>query len=418
MSRLMILEPHCNGHRMQYVRWIAREAVARGHVVQLATFANCLDHPLYLAAQRECRGCIQTLILPHNEDLQKGTLLDQPGLSKLVKRELDYHRLYSTFFRQLSANQRPDLVFVPYLDYCAYAMALLQSPFGDVPWGGIVMRPSFHLGPMGIAGPRSRLHWPKEKLFFRLLRNKALRALFSIDEALVRYVHQNEPGLATRLHFLPDPAEFNGTGSRKAARQKLGIPNDAVVVLVYGSLTTRKGIDSLLLATQQDNFPQQVHVLLAGRRDAKVRELLLSSPARMLREAGRLHEYDGFLSDEEQHTVFRAADVVWLGYKEHYAMSGVLVQAGAMGLPVVASTEGLVGWLTRKYKLGLDVPVDDAKAVAEAIASLAQSPGASSEYGENGRHFAALHTPENFGKALNDALQVDAALDVEEGVIP
>lgn len=409
MPVLMLFEPHCSGHRMQYVKWIARSAVADGYDVQLATFPESLSHPLYLAMQEECQGRVKVMILPGNEELRKGRLLDRCGLSNLVKRELTYRRSYATFFRQLLPHQRPDFVFVPYLDYCSHAVALLGSPFGEVTWGGIVMRPSFHLEPMGIPGPYSRLHRIKEKLFLRLFRDKRLKALFSIDEALVRYVQQIRPGLSKRLRFLPDPAELSGTVPRESSRQRLGIPDDAMVVLVYGSLTLRKGIDTLLRAAEEHNFPREVHILLAGRQDREVRALLLSSPAKALREAGRLHEQDRFLSEEDEYMVFKASDVVWLGYRGHYAMSGVLVQAGMMGLPVVACAEGVVGWLTLKHELGVAVSVDDVEAVSRAIAELAGSPEAAASYGENGKHFSALHTAEDFSRAINRSLQTWAA---------
>ena len=51
-----------------------------------------------------------------------------------------------------------------------------------------------------------------------------------------------------------------------------------------------------------------------------------------------------YLNMDEENMVFSAADVVWLGYQGHYHMSGVLVQAGVMGLPVVASDEGLMAF--------------------------------------------------------------------------
>lgn len=400
MASLAIVEPHCSGHRMQYVRWVVREMIKGGYDLRLVTFPETLDHPLYSVMQDECLGGVQTLLLPKSGSLQRKDLRERPGISNLVIREFAYHRLFSNFFRQLPDEERPDFVFVPYLDYLAYAVALLGSPFGDSPWAGIVMRPSFHLEAMGIAGPRSRLHRPKRRLFLRLLRNRTLKRLFSIDEALIRYIGREHPEMAHQLRYLPDPAELNGTGSRESARKVLGIPDDVVVILVYGSLTHRKGIDSLMRAAMEDDFPQEVHILLAGHQDQQVRELLQSSYAGALRRAGRLHEYDRFLSDEEEYSAFRAANIVWMGYRGHYLMSGVLVQAGIMGLPVVACSEGVIGWLTRERQLGLDVKVDGQKAVAKAVATLACSKEASLTYGANGNRFAAAHTPENFCKAL------------------
>lgn len=407
MASLTILEPHCSGHRMQYVRWIAQEALSRGHRVNLVTLSSCLDHPLYLVMQRECGGRIRTTVFPHSEHLNSEAWLEGQGTVGLVRREFIYYRLFSTYFRGLCNEERSDLIFVPYLDYCAHAVGLLGSPFGSAPWGGIVLRPSFHFAYVSVEGPVSKLHPFKKRLFFRMLGNKRLRRLFTIDETLVRYVDQNKPSLSGKLRFVPDPVQINGTQSRAQARQRLGISNDAVVLLVYGALSLRKGVDALLSAAQQSDFPSEVVILLAGRQDKEVRHLLASPQGAALRESGRLHELDRFLSDEEEYAVFGAADMVWLGYRGHYTMSGVLVQAGMMGLPLVACKEGLIGWLTHEHRLGLPIAIDDVRAVVGAIKRLARDRGLSKDFGKNGRKASVEHKVENFARRICDELHLD-----------
>lgn len=401
MPVLTIFEPRCSGHRMQYVRWISREAIARGHEVRVATFEESLDHPNYLALERECGDRVRAEILPMHEKLRKEPPPGQANASYRIKRELRFHNLFSSSYRRL--DERPDVVLLPYLDYCAQAVALLGSPFGHTPWAAISMRASFHHGLTGVEGPPFRLRRLKGALFYRLLRDARLQALFAIDELLVHHARQEKPALAKRLRFLPDPAEApEATLPRGHARRRLGIPDDAVVLLVYGTLTRRKGIGALLAAAA--GFPEDVHLLLAGRQYPDVEALLGSSRAAALREAGRLHELDGFLGDEDQSAAFRAADIGWLGYQGHHGMSGVLVQAAAAGLPVVACSEGLVGWLTREHGLGLAVPTDDAKEVAAAVTTLARDRELSSRFAENGRRFAAPHTPRNFAGTIADGL--------------
>lgn len=396
VDTLAIVEPHCAGHRLQYVRWIAREALAQGHDVQLITLTYCLKHPLYLVMQRECGGRIRTSILPDNGGLQSEKWLERQTTAGLVRREFAYHSLFSRYFRKLSVSERPDLVFVPYLDYCTNAVGLLGSPFGDIPWGGIVMRSAFHFESVGVQAPASRLHPIKKRLFFSALGDRYLRRMFTIDETLVEYVDRNKPELSNKLRFAPDPVHFEGSQTREEARRKLSIPEDAVVLLVYGALSLRKGIDMLLNAAQQSGFPKEVLILLAGRQNKEVKNLLSSPQAQILRQEGQLREYDRFLSGEEEYMVFRAADIVWLGYRGHYTTSAVLVQAGMMGIPVISCDTGLIGWLTHKHKLGSIVSVDDARQVASAIAELMQSLKDSNEYGQNGKCFSARHRLESF----------------------
>jgi glycosyltransferase involved in cell wall biosynthesis len=61
---------------------------------------------------------------------------------------------------------------------------------------------------------------------------------------------------------------------------------------------------------------------------------------------------DRFISSETELDLFSACDVVWLGYKGHYGMSGVLVQAFRFGKPVIATADGLIGWFCRTGELG------------------------------------------------------------------
>lgn len=399
MSSLLILEPHGEGHHLWYARWISGEAVARGYDVWLATSAGCLEHPAYLALRAECGDRLRTVILPGDESKPK-----PQGTADLVRWQLHYRRLFGECYRRLSREERPDYVFVPYLDYCMYAMALLGSPFQDTPWGGLVITPTFHLKKEGIRAPDSRSDRVKEKAFLHLLRNDSLRMIFTLDETLVRRVRRSRPALAERLRFLPEPAGLHGSRTREAARRSFGIPGDATIILVYGVLDFTKGIDALLAATKDGWFPGQAGILLAGPQDNEVKMLLSSPQAGILRESGRLYEIDRFIHGEDEHALFQAADLVWVGYRRQYISSGVLLQAAVAGLPVVACDEGLISWLTRRHGLGLIVDVDDPRAVAEAVGRLLRDPELSEKLGENGQRLSEAHDAEHFGEAVGREL--------------
>lgn len=391
---------------MQYVRWASRQAIHRGYSVSLVTLEECLDHPLYHVMQRECGNLVQPVILSRGARLGSERLLEAPSLSNLVKREFLYHSVYSRHFKSLPEAERPDSVLVPYIDYFAYATGLIGSPFAGIPWSGIVLRPSFHTSSVGVKAPATRLRALKKNLFFRLLKDRSLRRMFTIDETLAAYVEQRKSRYSKKLKFVPDPVRLSGTGTRREARRDLGFDDDTVVLLVYGALTLRKGIDALLNAIQRVDFPQEICLLLAGKQDDDVRCLLASEDVRVLREAGRLREIDAFLDDEDEYRVFRAADIVWMGYRGHYGSSGVLTQAGTMRLPVVACDVGLIDWMTREYELGLTVAVDDARSVAAALGTLTSNRALYQNLGENGRKLAARHNGEFFAKEICDAVSL------------
>ena len=207
-----------------------------------------------------------------------------------------------------------------------------------------------------------------------------------------------------KLHYLPDPAIFNGNISKDAARQAIKIPQDAVLVLVYGAISLRKGIDALLNTVATREALSNVHILVAGKQEPEIESLLKSYKVKPLLMAGRLHQMNKFISDEEELLVFRASDSVWLGYREHYTMSGVIVQAGRMGLPVIACKEGVTGWLTKENKLGIVIDSLNGIDIFESVKELMINNPNFVNYGKSAKRYFANHTVSQFVKTIFDAL--------------
>jgi len=102
-------------------------------------------------------------------------------------------------------------------------------------------------------------------------------------------------------------------------------------VLVYGTLTSRKGFGMLNAALTHDACPTSVIALVAGRvaRSGPIGHGI--GGRQNASEQGRLVLMRSVLSDEEEGDAFAAADIVWLGYENFYSLSGVLFQAMASG---------------------------------------------------------------------------------------
>jgi len=400
MNNLLIIEPHMNGHHGVYLRWIVQGAVERNIRVFLGTFEDSVTHPFFKKILKECQDALEIITLP-TPDID---YMKDRSTGGLVRRELAYQKLFRQFYNKARRIFQPDFVFFPYLDYCTYAIAILGSPFGCTPWAGIVMRPSFHYKKMGIIGPNSRLLWFKKILFYRLVQQKSLCALFAIDPTLDMYIKDKLPSGTEKLHYLPDPANFNGNISKDDSRKAIKVPQDAVLVLVYGAISLRKGIDALLNTVSLQEALSNVHILLAGKQEPEIQSLLKSHNVKQLLMSERLHQMNKFISEEEEYLVFKASDIVWLGYREHYTMSGVIVQAGRMGLPVIACKEGVIGWLTNENKLGVVIDVLYEKDISEAVKQLMVNRSMVTKYGESGKRYFSGHTVEQFVKTIFDAL--------------
>lgn len=394
--RILVFEPQMNGHHGAYLRWIVRGGIERGCRIRLATLRQNQTHPAFLRLLDEYPSDFDATFLPDGAPCREIPANAIPLLVRDYRWRYFFQRCYRDEVRN---GQEPSLVFIPYLDACLYSLALTGSPFGQTPWGGIAMRPSFHLRAAGV-----HLSRVKECLFRRLLKDPSLVRLYTIVEPLARHIENTAPRWASRSRYLPDPAGIPAGISRAEARRALGIPDSAPLMLVYGAISLRKGVDALLAAAKQPEFPADLHLLLAGQQDAGATALLAGATDHPLVREKRLHVINDYLDETLESQVFCAADMVWLGYRQHYGSSGVMVQAGHMGLPLIGCEDGLIGWTIRQHGLGIAVPVQQPGETARAIATFARTPPLRRRCGEAARHYYASHTPECFIQRLYEGL--------------
>ncbi|MCG6871549.1 MAG: glycosyltransferase [Gammaproteobacteria bacterium] len=393
--RLSILEPHCSGHRSAYVRWLAIAARERGWEVSVGTAPACLRHPgLRELAEKE----IPLVGLAAFSRCPIQSAFGLPG------REVGYFYAFAAAWRE--SGGAADAVLVPGLDHFLYAGALLGSPFGKKPWIGVSLRPAFHLYPLGVTAPAPGLRQAiQRQLFSRLLKSvPGLQAVVTTDPLLGDFVHADSRGGSGRLVYAPEPAGLAQLPDREAARRQFDLPQDALVLLVFGALSPRKGIAELLRATDSPGWPAELHLLLVGKQDAEIRALLASESAAALRQAGKLHMHDEFVPTTTEAVAFAAADLAWLGYRDHFTMSGLWVQAASAGLPIVACRAGLIGRLTEQTGSGVLVDPQDTRSVAAELARLCADETLRGRFGRNGRIAAADHTPAVFCERILDTL--------------
>jgi glycosyltransferase involved in cell wall biosynthesis len=113
-----------------------------------------------------------------------------------------------------------------------------------------------------------------------------------------------------------------------------------------------------------DGPPLTPTLVVAGEQDAATREFLRLR-AQRLNPAPVL--LDLFVTNEMELDLFSACDAVWLGYKGHYGMSGVLVQAYRFQKTVIATADGLIGWFCRGGGLGPVIDDLSPEAITRAI---------------------------------------------------
>lgn len=143
-------------------------------------------------------------------------------------------------------------------------------------------------------------------------------------------------------------ARTGGSADRAAARAALGLPADAVAVLLFGQLREDKGIDVLLEAAAA---VPGLHVVLAGEDKGALSAVapLLADP----RLDGRVIVREGFHPMEAAAGFFAAADASVLPYRRASASGVLLLSYGFSCPPVVfpvgglpeAVEDGETGWI-------------------------------------------------------------------------
>lgn len=344
---VLIIEAALTGHHSGYLERIVAAYIEAGHAVTVTVLQRDAVHPAIGRLESKFSAVFNVVPL---DDVRYDAALDS-SFGELG-RELALRRLFGQAYSAVYQANPVDYVFLPYLDYCLYALGLLGSPFGLTQWGGICMRPSFHYGDYDVIAPKPKLASVKRALFLKLLHSKTLKSVYTIDVLLHRFVAERHSSWTHRLQYVPDPAELKGSHTYESARQAMGIPDGAVVVLVYGVIDERKGLDALVDAISNSDVPKRLHLLVAGRQSAAIQPLMQSTQVSTLTQEGRCHVINGFVDDAVEQMVFAASDIVWLGYRNHYAMSGVLVLAAISGKPVIATQDGLIGWYTATHELG------------------------------------------------------------------
>ncbi len=327
-----------------------------------------------------------------------------PSVGNLLRYQLRQFRAFADAYRAIRRQVQPDVVYLNDLNCCDKAVGLLGSPFAGSPLTATLLGIKFHHRSMDVNGVSSRNDWLNEKLFARLLRVRSLMSLLQIDPLLVPYVKRKSLKGFEKVRYVPDIAHLSGKITKQQARRAFAINDDQIVVLVYGSLDARKGIKSLVAALHHLGRTSNVVALVAGEPQWSVRQLLTEKDVTDLMESGRLQVSAGFLSDQREFTVFKAADIVWLGYQGFYGMSGVLLQAGLAGLPVIACKQGLIGWFVQNHGLGEIVDATDPADIALSLQRLANEPQTRCSYGERGRRLAIDHAPQRFADNVCDAI--------------
>jgi len=200
----------------------------------------------------------------------------------------------------------------------------------------------------------------------------------SIRDALIR-----ERGFRPeKVHVVPYGVDTERLGpnasDRRAVRAELGLSDQPLVAMV-GRLDEQKGHDVFLEALAE---LERVHALIIGT-GALADRLKALAAQRGLADRVR---FLGHRPDVPR--LLRAADVLALSSHDE-GLPYVVLEAMAVGLPVVATRVGGLEEAVQDGRTGLLVPPGSAAALATALRSVLDAGDRGQSYGEAGRRRVA-----------------------------
>lgn len=281
------------------------------------------------------------------------------------------------FLRRLSALH-PDVVHV---------QSLISTRFDALLWPSVRRRT-----PLVITAHNVRSHEGRAWEMWTLW-----RCLKTADAVIV---HTRESaqvvtarlGPHARIRVIPhgDYAFFAEprAGDRRQARQHLGLPAQARILLAFGAIRPYKGLLELIavLPHVRARHPD-AHLVIVG-------PLLVGTEAEYQTAIARSGVADAvtfhprYVPHDEVAAYFAAADAAVFNYRD-VTDSGSLRIACSLGTPVVATTVGGFREFLTDGVTGRLVPADDPERLVEAISAVLADPGGAARLAEAARVLAA-----------------------------
>jgi len=171
--------------------------------------------------------------------------------------------------------------------------------------------------------------------------------------------------LMTTIHSGVDPDKFNAVPEPCNLKAELGIPGDHLLVGTVAAVVGHKDYPNLLRAARRviDRF-RKISFCALGDGDQWEAAQQMHADLKL----GRRFVFTGYRRDVGR--FLKGFDLFVLASREEGLGTSIL-DAQALGLPVIATRAGGIPEIIDHHRSGLLVPTDDAEALADALLRLA-----------------------------------------------
>ncbi len=136
------------------------------------------------------------------------------------------------------------------------------------------------------------------------------------------------------------------SSSRRSIRKELSVADDSQLLLSCGQIGMRKGLDTLVeafikLVSSETNDPSGSHLLIVGQRHSKKREAIEYEQQLIKRVgAAQLNHRVHFLGQRTDIAAIMQQSTLLVHAARQEPLGRVLLEAAAVGLPIVATDAG------------------------------------------------------------------------------
>ena len=391
---ILYVDIYIGGHHPSYSRGILLNLIKMDIDVILLTAVNALHSPAYRELLNDLSG--RVTLCPLINVNNTATFVPEP-----IRVWFSLRRALHLLKKNTDLNY--DGVFIANLSGVYQAIALLGSPFGHIPISGLMVTVRYHLGQLGLDSSVKIKRYFQEMLFIALLRKSIVRNIIAIDATLHDHPRTKLYINSSKLVILEHPWVFSRLQDYSVARRKLGASEAVLIVLVFGALSRRKAIDTLLVAASHPSLLGHIMVIVAGQPDNQTFEIMRSESALILRARGLLLERLLFVDEQEESLLFAASDVVWVAYRNFLDTSGILLSAYYNAKPVIGCQKGIIAQSIEKNSTGIKIDPESSDEAVRALHTLL-SVELRRQMGTNGKKVVQSRDPERFFDAVADLL--------------
>jgi glycosyltransferase involved in cell wall biosynthesis len=297
--------------------------------------------------------------------------------------------------KQYAKKEVIDEIIILELDQYQLSIGASTTPFKV---SGIYFRPHYRIESIGSGVANSFKYWiwrqKKLALEYYMCRNKSLHNIFILNDT--RAVNAMNQKLGDVFRYLSDPI-YDYEPTSVQIREKYQIDKNRFIFLIFGAIDERKNIENICQAFENlsPKISPNVTLLIIGKVKSDYEAALNSSVQQLMKLQPSLQVVtdNRFIDDSEMETLFAQCDVPLLLYRDFFVSSGLLGIAAKYNKMVLASSYGVLGELTREYKLGLCLSPKDVSGITTCVEKITNQ---TSPECIDGSKFYRAHSPNNF----------------------